>query len=601
MRKSLGELGAIVGPLLRAATLFSLIFAAFFLALPQSADAQIWVSSGFVVTPATPGVPGIAPIPGGQTETAYCSTSAINPATNQPSPAANDYVSFIAICTVTASTGAVITPTQCPIMNPDWIPQGSPASGNPTGICSVTFQPQPNVTYTLNSTHSLEFNPDPFGTQCGQYGYATCFSDPLGYYSMNPSASDPWPPAPTYAGTLSNSSTPAINTVNDTCSARGGVCAAQDIPSEYCPSTVIFFGTTVCTGTMIGMTEYWGLAQTSEPWQVRCSDVLQNSVTHYLVSPAEINATFIPNFGFTLAQAAQICNFVEFDWQQTITSWPRSSALTEAVTLAPLYAPPSFNDPPPNGYDTDQPGFADPLPVYYNPFTGASDNFALINYDQTGNTLYFDDGPTDDCLPGGKATACGGKNDPAGSILAFTTHLVGLQGALPGAAVIDTGQGFSWTSNFNGTHGGISIVSRSNGPVDPGSGTGGITITATSNTTNYESSTSAPPTLLDGTQISAIGSGLGYSRVSKMFVGTLTITNDSDSTITGPFQIVLDSLQSNVILTNATGSFGGWPYITVPNATSLDPGESATVPVRFSNPTDEILGFCPTVYSGSFD
>lgn len=86
-----------------------------------------------------------------------------------------------------------------------------------------------------------------------------------------------------------------------------------------------------------------------------------------------------------------------------------------------------------------------------------------------------------------------------------------------------------------------------------------------------------------------------------MFVGTLTITNDSDSTITGPFQIVLDSLQSNVILTNATGSFGGWPYITVPNATSLDPGESATVPVRFSNPTDEILGFCPTVYSGSFD
>jgi hypothetical protein len=519
--------------------------------------------------------------PGGQTETATCGTSAVNPTTSQNSPAAAGYHLFAAGCNVTPSTGAAITSAQCPSTNLSGNPTGSPATGNPAGVCSIVFQPQPGVTYTINSKHALWFYPsfifdgipDPACPQ-GPPIHGICWWDPEGFYSFP------------VGRVLPSYSTQTASITQEVT----GTGVPQIVPSvvPYLP------------GDNLAIAELWSLALSSAPWKVRCSDVLQGSVTHYLVSPTEINATFIPNFGFTLAQAAQVCGFIEFDWQQTITSWPRSSALTQAVTLAPLYAPPSFNDPPaPYGYDTDQPGFADPLPVYYNPFTDASDEYALINY-ETDTTLYFDDGPADDCLPGGKATSCGGKNDPVGSILAFTTHLVGLKGDLPGAAIIDTGIGFSWTSNFNGTHGGIP-VSRSNGPVDPGSGTGGITITATSNATNYGSSTSAPPILLYGDQISTAGSGLAYSRVSRVFVGTLTITNNSDSTITGPFQIVLDSLQSNVTLTNATGSFGGWPYITVPSATSLDPNESATVAVRFSNPTNEILNYYPTVYSGSFD
>ena len=158
----------------------------------------------------------------------------------------------------------------------------------------------------------------------------------------------------------------------------------------------------------------------------------------------------------------------------------------------------------------------------------------------------------------------------------------------------------SWTSTFNGTSGGISVI-RSTGPIDPGSGSGGITITASSETTNYQSGTSTPPILLYGNQISVSGTGLAYSRVTKTFTGTTTITNISDSTITGPFQIVLDSMPTGVTLVNATGSFGGWPYITFPSLTGLDPGQSATVNLRISNPAGVLINSIPMVYSGSFE
>lgn len=585
MRKFRSQMeNVIVGPVPQTATLFFLIVAAFFLPLTEAAHAQIWVSSGFAVTP------------DGKNEIATCSTSALNPTTSQPSLAAADYNMFLASCSVTPSDGSpTITSAQCP--------GGASGSvfgypyGNPTGQCAITFQPQPNVTYTLNSTHAIEFNLVPGLAYCGQWEapYGVCFSDPLGYFSY------PWPAIPTYAGVISSSSAPAINAVDNPCSASG-TCAPQNIPAQVCQSSV--FG--IC-GIMIENPEYWDLARTLEPWQIRCSDVLNGAVTHTLGGAAlslsggatGISATFMPNFGLTLAQAAQVCGYLEFDWRQTITSLPLPNPFKAAGSDVSLYAPPSFNDPPPQGYAYDNPPSPAPLPLYYSPFTGANDPYALTN-NETEFTLTFYDSPADNCLPGGTGASCNGSTAPAGSMLGFTTHLVGIQGDLPGAAVIDTGIGFSWTSTFNGTSGGISII-RSNGPIDSGSGTGGITITASSDTTNYELGITTPPTQLYEDQISTTGSGLAYSRVSKMFVGTMTITNVSENTITGPFQIVLDSLTTGITLSNSTGSFGGWPYLTIQNVTSLEPGQSATVNVRFSNPTYGMTDFNPVVYSGSFD
>jgi len=108
-------------------------------------------------------------------------------------------------------------------------------------------------------------------------------------------------------------------------------------------------------------------------------------------------------------------------------------------------------------------------------------------------------------------------------------------------------------------------------------------------------------TLLKGTQVSSTASGLAYSRSSQTFNGTVTITNISTTSIAGPFQIAINSLTAGVTLTNATGSYGGVPYLTVAGAGSLAAGQSASVSVQFRNPSNTMIKFSPIPYSGSFN
>ena len=97
-------------------------------------------------------------------------------------------------------------------------------------------------------------------------------------------------------------------------------------------------------------------------------------------------------------------------------------------------------------------------------------------------------------------------------------------------------------------------------------------------------------------QISITTSGLLYSRVSQTFSGTVTITNVGGSTLNGPVQMVLIGLPSGVTLTNATGTVNGSPYITLPSGTSLTAGRSATVGVRFSDPSMAKITFTPMIF-----
>jgi hypothetical protein len=60
-------------------------------------------------------------------------------------------------------------------------------------------------------------------------------------------------------------------------------------------------------------------------------------------------------------------------------------------------------------------------------------------------------------------------------------------------------------------------------------------------------------------------------------------------------------LTSGVTLANGTGSFGGFPYSTVPGVSSLAPGESATFTVQFRNPSFGVINFVPITYIGSFN
>ena len=317
-----------------------------------------------------------------------------------------------------------------------------------------------------------------------------------------------------------------------------------------------------------GGTSYFSLAAPVASG-TQCASLLTGSLS-VNAAGTSISASFTNTSGDTLTQAAATCGFTNFDWQQLITIVPTPSPYNDA-SGSNLSAPAPFNDPPPNGYSYQNPPNAVQLPVYYNLFTGAADPLSLA-YNEVGNTLYFFDAPADPCLPGGSYSSFCNAPDPAGSYLGFSTHLVGVIGNPPNATVQDTGIGFSWTDNFNGTVGGIAVLNGTR-PVDPHSGTGGITLTAVNNTPTYQypkglvvkkvNGTAVNPpvplTLLTRSQITSVVTPELYIPPTKTFDGIIAIRNVGTTTLQGPFQLVLYSLTNRVKLANATGVFGTAP------------------------------------------
>lgn len=332
-------------------------------------------------------------------------------------------------------------------------------------------------------------------------------------------------------------------------------------------------------------------------------------------------ALLTPSFGLSLDAAASACGFNGFDWVQKITQWPSPSGLflaSDTSTPVTLPPPPAINDPPSGGYSypaSQQPPFLGASPFYYNP---ASAQSACAEIPPIGpclpitfgsNALYFFDGPKNPCLPGG-VYAFGGRLGSLGKcqgiftltppFMSFTTQLVGICNAAPSSACISAGQPsaplfqWTWSSDFNGSTGGVfDVESASSYPPDPGSGTGGVTITSINGV-------SLPP-VVPASQVATTASGLAYSRVSQTFNGTLTVTNISSGAINGPLQILFTGLTADVTLKNATSALSGTPYLTIPAVASLAPGQSATVNIQFENPSNAAINFTPIIYSGSIN
>jgi hypothetical protein len=298
-----------------------------------------------------------------------------------------------------------------------------------------------------------------------------------------------------------------------------------------------------------------------------------------------MTATFTPNFGLTLSEAAGQCGFLFFNWQQLITNLPSSSAVFQVGNPTSLTAPPAFLDPPPGGYTYCIPKFGSPCnqyPFYWNPYTTGIQS--LINY-ETVNTLSFVDNP-------------GGGGLPSGSFLGFITQLVGICNATPSPFCSSPGGPsvplfqWSWTDTFNGTSGGISTTYNML-PLDSGSGTGSIGITSINGV--------ELPLAIPATQVSTTSSGLAYSRVTQTFNGTISLKNVSGSLISGPLQILFTGMTAGVTLVNATGNLSGTPYLTIPAVSGLAPGQSFTVTVQFHNPTNLPMNVSPVVHSGSIN
>jgi cellulose 1,4-beta-cellobiosidase len=89
-----------------------------------------------------------------------------------------------------------------------------------------------------------------------------------------------------------------------------------------------------------------------------------------------------------------------------------------------------------------------------------------------------------------------------------------------------------------------------------------------------------------------------YSKPAKAYVSTVTVQNLTQQTIAGPLELVLNNLTAGVTLSNASGTTGGNPYITI-TSNALAAGRSVSVKLHVQASSAQI-SYTPAVYSGTF-
>ncbi|MBL8212194.1 MAG: cadherin-like domain-containing protein [Bryobacterales bacterium] len=99
-------------------------------------------------------------------------------------------------------------------------------------------------------------------------------------------------------------------------------------------------------------------------------------------------------------------------------------------------------------------------------------------------------------------------------------------------------------------------------------------------------------------QVAVTSTGFLYSRVTRTYNGTLTVTNTSGTVIPGPINVVFTNLPGTVTLANANGTWNGSPYRTA--AGGLNPGQSLQLALSFNNPNNVAITSTPVTYSGTF-
>jgi hypothetical protein len=84
-----------------------------------------------------------------------------------------------------------------------------------------------------------------------------------------------------------------------------------------------------------------------------------------------------------------------------------------------------------------------------------------------------------------------------------------------------------------------------------------------------------------------------YNSTTKVYSETVTLTNNTSGTLTGPLSLELTNLPSGVVLTDATGTTKGNPYIRfLSSGKTLKPGASVSITLTFTAPSlSDILSF----------
>ena len=90
-------------------------------------------------------------------------------------------------------------------------------------------------------------------------------------------------------------------------------------------------------------------------------------------------------------------------------------------------------------------------------------------------------------------------------------------------------------------------------------------------------------------------SGIATNRLG-VSSGTVTITNNTSTTFSGPIQLVFSNLTAGLTVISPSGVLGGNSYLT--QVGSLAPGASMTITTRFNNPARGAVNYTPIILSG---
>jgi List-Bact-rpt repeat protein len=102
--------------------------------------------------------------------------------------------------------------------------------------------------------------------------------------------------------------------------------------------------------------------------------------------------------------------------------------------------------------------------------------------------------------------------------------------------------------------------------------------------------------------VSITRGGFVLNPATGRYAQTVTVTNISSATITGPISLVLDGLSANAALFNATGvtdsldAPAGSPYLN--SAATLAPGQNTTFALQFTDPTRAAITYTTRVLAG---
>jgi len=99
--------------------------------------------------------------------------------------------------------------------------------------------------------------------------------------------------------------------------------------------------------------------------------------------------------------------------------------------------------------------------------------------------------------------------------------------------------------------------------------------------------------------VQATSSSLVYNSGTELYTGTLTLKNIGSLTLDGPLYAALIDLTHGVTLANAAGAYDGVPYLTA-NISTLAPGATVTLPLRFRNPSNGPIAYTVRTYATGY-